>query len=134
MEAAKKGWIGVVITVASLVLLVLAFITASYFSKCEVPMGSWNIFFTLVLLSIGGVYLINDFVRPSEALMGTLVRCSMVFMIVVFLWGDFFLLLTLVDTPKCMAFPLMILYIFVMFVGSIVSAIEGFSILKSVVE
>lgn len=134
MENQKKGVIGIILTLVSLILLVTAFVTAGKFSSCEVPMGSWNIFFALLLLAIGCVYLLNDFGRMGEATMANIIRGTMIFMIIVFIWGDFFLLLTLIDTPKCMAFPLMIVYLVVMFMGSIISVIEGFSIMRSVVE
>ena len=134
MQSQKKGIIGILLTLTSLVLLVAAFVTQGHFKPCAVPMGYWNIFFTLVLLAIGCVYLLNDFAKLSENTMAWIVRCTMIFMIIVFLWGDFFLMLTLIDSPKCISFVMMVIYLITMFLGTIVAIIEGFSIMKSVVE
>lgn len=129
-----KGVKGIVMIIIAFVLLIISILTLSSFKSCAVPMGDWNIVFTVMLLSIGAVYMINDYCKLADNTMALIVQGTMVFMIVTFLWGDFFLVLTIIESPKCMSIITIVAYLLTMFLGTIVSIIEGFSIMKSVVE
>lgn len=120
--------------VTSVILLVISILTLGKFDKCAVPFGDWNIGFSVLLFLFGLVFVFSDSRKFSEELLKKLLTGTMVLMILVFIWGDFYMAILLTRSAGCI-FPLFtILYLMVMLVGTILALVESFTILRSIIE
>ena len=125
---------GGIISLVSIILLAYSLWRKDSFKSCAVPMGFWNDCFYVALLSVGIIYILDEGMWVKESLLSLCVKIVLVSMIVIFVWGDLFILLILADSPKCMEIIYLIIYIVLMFCGTLGSIIEGFSLLKMIVK
>lgn len=129
-----KFILGALLIALSIFGFVTSVLTLNYFSKCRVPLGDWSIFFSCVVLNIGIFYIARDSMIFSDSKLKYLLTATVLLMIIVFIWGDLLVGLTLFSTPHCVSAFILACYGLINIAGTALSAIEGFFILQRVVE
>ena len=125
---------GSVLIAISLVLLLASIMTLAKFDKCAIPVGDWNIGFSILVFMFGMVFMFSDSRRFSEGILKHMISGTMILMILVFVWGDFYLVFVVLKSVECIWPIFLVVYAMVMLVGTVLALVEGFSILRGIIE
>lgn len=118
----------------AVILLTVGLAQTDIFKTCAVPLGLWNSCFFVALLAVGVVYILDEARALDEMQLQNIVRIVIIAMVVIFVWGDLFLMLILADSPKCIGIIALISYFLVMVFGTLIVVIESYTVLKQIIE
>lgn len=134
-DSEKKGQLitGASVIVVSLSLLGLCAWKRSAFLTCDVPMNIWNLTVLMIIALVGFLFVLNGSSNVQPQVLVNLLKTIILTMILLFLWGDIFFIMLLVDTPKCLPMWLVVTYGVVLVVGSLAVAGEAINLLRQLV-
>lgn len=125
---------GSLMMLVSLVLFVIDILADEFYKTCYMPLRMWNGIFLIIVFAIGIVYNLADLgtIRAKSLEIG--IRIIIFVTIIMFLWGDIFILLVIFETPKCIPTLFMILYNIFMVIGTVTTFLEGYFLFKELIQ
>ena len=118
----------------STILFVFSLLLADYYRTCVVPMRFWNGIFLASIMFIAIIHLLDEWGKVSAEMLEKLVNLLVVVEVIIFLWGIGFMILLVFGSPTCIQPPVLLGYGLLMFVGTIISLKEGYSMLKRTIQ